>query len=145
MLEGGIVRTKSDDPLQTRLETIHREIADVISQFKPQEMAIEDLHARYRNLKTAIIMGHARGVAVLAAGQAGIAVFNYQPTRVKSVVTGTGRADKEQMLKAVKIRLRLEQDLKQQDVADALGIAICHAQTTEGSNIAQILELNRAR
>lgn len=131
MVEGGVIRTKSEDDLEERLLVIHSEISEVISEFSPDVMAIEDLHSRYRNLKTAIIMGHARGVAVLAAGEAGIKVHNYQATRVKSVVTGSGRADKGQMLAAVRMHLRLGDGLKQPDVADALGIAICHVQISE--------------
>ncbi len=131
MIEGGVIRTKPRDSIEHRLLVIHRELTDVITEFEPREMAIEDLHSRYRNLKTAIIMGHARGVAVLAAGQAGISVHHYQPTRVKSVVAGSGRAGKSEMLTAVGMRLNLRQDLKQRDVADALGIAICHAHISQ--------------
>ena len=133
MIEGGVIRTNAKDPIERRLRVIHREVVDVIAEFEPHEMAIEDLHSRYRNLKTAIIMGHARGVAVLAAGQADVEVHHYQPTRVKSVVAGSGRADKGEMLTAVGMRLQLHQDLKQQDVADALGIAICHAQISQSA------------
>lgn len=129
LVEGGVVRTKSDQPLAERLEVIHRQIAQVIAEFAPHAMAIEAVHSRYRNLKTAIIMGHARGAIVLAAGQSGIPVFDYPPTRVKSVVAGNGRAGKPEMLAAVRMRLAIgDQRLKQYDVADALGVAICHVQ-----------------
>ena len=134
LVEGGLIRTKSTDPLPHRLSTIHAKITEVISEFKPDVMAIEALHSRYRNLKTAIIMGHARGAVVLAGGQAQIPVHDYAPTRVKSVVAGNGRAGKPEMLAAVKLRLGIRDSLKQFDVADALGVAICHAQLTTSSS-----------
>ncbi len=131
LLEGGIVRTKSAEQLEQRLKTIHATLAEVIEEFQPDEMAIEDLHSRYRNLKTAIVMGHARGVALLAAGNADIPVYHYQPTRVKSIVAGSGRADKAQMKRAVSMRLGLEAEIPQEDVADAAGVAICHVHVTD--------------
>ncbi len=126
LLEGGLIRTKSSESLEQRLKTINVTLTEVIEEFKPDEVAIEDLHARYRNLKTAIIMGHARGVAILAAGNAGIPVHHYQATRVKSIVAGSGRADKDQMKRAVSMRLGLATEIEKDDVADAVGIAICH-------------------
>lgn len=126
LLEGGLIRTKSSDSLEQRLKTINSTLSEVIEEFEPDEVAIEDLHARYRNLKTAIIMGHARGVAILAAGNADLPVHHYQPARVKSIVAGSGRADKAQMKRAVSMRLGLSNEIDKDDVADAVGIAICH-------------------
>ncbi len=126
LLEGGLIRTKADETLEQRLRIINQTLSEVISEFSPDEVAIEDLHSRYRNLKTAIIMGHARGVAILAAGNAELPVHHYQPTRVKSIVAGSGRADKAQMKRAVSIRLGLNEEISNADVADAIGIAICH-------------------
>ena len=134
LVEGGTIRTKSSDPLEFRLTVIHKQLTDVLDEFEPTVMAIEALHARYRNLKTAIIMGHARGTAVLAAGQAGIPVHDYAPTRVKSIVAGNGRAGKPEMLAAVRLRLGINESLKQYDVADALGVAICHAQLSTSTS-----------
>ena len=128
LVEGGVIRTKASDTLEYRLALIHQEITAIINEFKPEVMAIESLHSRYRNLKTAIIMGHARGTVVLAGGQAQIPVHHYAPTRVKLVVAGNGRAGKPEMLAAVRIRLGIGDSLNQYDVADALGVAICHAQ-----------------
>ena len=112
------------------MKTINSTLSEVIEEFEPDEVAIEDLHARYRNLKTAIIMGHARGVAILAAGSADIPVHHYQPTRVKSIVAGSGNADKAQMKRAVSMRLGLATEIAKDDVADAVGIAICHVHVT---------------
>lgn len=130
LVEGGLIRTKSSESLERRLKIINQTLDEIIEEFKPDEVAIEDLHARYRNLKTAIIMGHARGVAILSAGKADIPVHHYQPTRVKSIVAGSGRADKAQMKRAVSMRLGLSEEISKEDVADAVGIAICHVQVT---------------
>ena len=135
LLEGGLIRTKASDELGKRLRVINKTLGDVIEEFGPDEVAIEDLHSRYRNLKTAIIMGHARGVAILAAGSAGIPVHHYQPTRVKSIVAGSGRADKAQMKRAVSMRLGLGEEITKDDVADAVGIAICHVHVTGSSAV----------
>lgn len=125
-VEGGFSKTKASDSLEFRLKTIYHDIREVLEEHAPNHMAVEDLHVRYRNVKTAIIMGHARGVAVLAAGEAGIPVFHYQPTRAKTIVTGSGRADKLQVQKAVAVHLGLS-GLENEHVADAFSIAICHA------------------
>ncbi len=137
LLEGGLVRTKANEALEERLRTINETLEEVIEEFEPDEVAIEDLHSRYRNLKTAIIMGHARGVAILAAGRANIPVHHYQPTRVKSIVAGSGRADKAQMKRAVSLRLGLTEDIAKDDVADAVGIAICHIHVTGSSAVSE--------
>ena len=137
LLEGGLVRTKSSEPLERRLRVISETLSEIIEEFEPDEVAIEDLHSRYRNLKTAIIMGHARGVAILAAGSANIPVHHYQPTRVKSIVTGSGRADKAQMKRAVSMRLGLTEEIQKDDVADAVGIAICHIHVTGSPEIVE--------
>lgn len=134
LIEGGVIRTKPSETLEARLAVIHQKIIEILHEFKPEAMAIESLHSRYRNLKTAIIMGHARGAVVLAGGQLNIPVHDYPPTRVKSIVAGNGRAGKPEMLAAVKLRLRLNDALKQYDVADALGVAICHAQLSTSTS-----------
>ena len=137
LIEGGLIRTKSSEALEQRLRVINETLSEVIEEFRPDEVAIEDLHSRYRNLKTAIIMGHARGVAILAAGNADVPVHHYQPTRVKSIVAGSGRADKAQMRRAVSMRLGLDDEIKQEDVADAVGIAICHVHVTGTPELAE--------
>ena len=127
VVEGGVIRTKSSDPLERRLHEIFTSITGVLDQHRPACMAIEDLHSNPRFAKTAILMGHARGVLVLAAGAAGIPVFDYAPTRAKNVVTGSGRAPKEQVMLAVAAHLREPAVTKNEHVADAFAIALCHA------------------
>ena len=140
LLEGGLVRTKSSEALEERLRVINATLSEIIEEFAPDEVAIEDLHSRYRNLKTAIIMGHARGVAILAAGSAGIPVHHYQPTRVKNVVAGSGRADKAEMKRAVSMRFGMTEEIAQEDVADAAGIAICHVHMTGSPQVTEMVK-----
>lgn len=127
VIEGGVVRTNSKTPLEERLHTIFQAVQEVISELQPEVMAIEDLHSQPKFAKTAIMMGHARGVVVMAAGAAGMQVFNYQPNRAKSVVTGAGHAPKDQVMRAVAAHLNDEQVTKNEHVADAFAIALCHA------------------
>lgn len=135
-VEGGVVRTKSGEPMEQRLFRIYSAIRDVIREFKPEVVAIEDLHARFA--KTALLLGHARGVVVMAAGEADLPVFNYQPTRAKNLVTGSGRADKEQMKQAVAAHLKNPDAAKNEHVADAFSIAIAHSIMAESSAVAAI-------
>ena len=126
-VEGGVIRTKSSDPMEKRLYIIFENISEIIEEFSPSEMAIEDLHSRVKFAKTAILMGHARGVVVMAAGKSNIKVIDYQPTKAKNLVSGFGRASKEQIKHAVSMHLGDIQVTKNEHVADAFSIALCHA------------------
>lgn len=123
--EAGVVRSRTSDGIETRLAEIHAGIRDVIANHAPQRMAIEQLFSHYQRPQTAILMGHARGVICLAAGDAGIPVTHYPPARVKKVLTGNGRAPKHQMQVAVQLQLDLPQLPEPADVADAMAVAIC--------------------
>lgn len=125
LLEAGVVRTRAKGTMQARLTELHAGVAEVIEAFRPDQMAIEQLFSHYERVRTAILMGHARGVICLAAGQADVPVSSYEPTRVKKTLTGNGRAAKPQMQLAVKLQLRLAAVPEPHDVADALAIAIC--------------------
>jgi crossover junction endodeoxyribonuclease RuvC len=127
VVEGGVVRTSASAPLEQRLHTIFKGLQDVIAETKPDAMAIEDLHSQPKFVKTAIMMGHARGVVVMAAGAAGVPVFDYQPNRAKSVVSGAGHAPKDQVMRAVASQLGDEAVASNEHVADAFAIALCHA------------------
>ena len=127
VIEGGVVKTASKDPLEERLHTIYQSIKEVIDEHRPDAMAIEDLHSHPKFARTAIMMGHARGVVVMAAGAVGMPVFDYQPNRAKSVVTGSGHAPKDQVMKAVASHLRNDDVARNEHVADAFAIALCHA------------------
>jgi crossover junction endodeoxyribonuclease RuvC len=125
LLEAGIVRTRASGSIESRLTELHAGVTEVIQAHKPERLAVEQLFSHYERVRTAILMGHARGVICLAAGQAGIPVTTFEPTRVKKTLTGNGRAAKSQMQMAVKLQLRLAQLPEPHDVADALAIAIC--------------------
>lgn len=126
-VEGGVIRTKSSDPLEKRLNIIFENVSQIIEEFSPVEMAIEDLHSRVKFAKTAILMGHARGVIVMAAGRSNLNVIDYQPTKAKNLVSGFGRASKDQIKQAVSMHLGDIQVTKNEHVADAFSIALCHA------------------
>lgn len=122
----GCVETKSDLTISERLRQIYTEISKIIAKHKPDEFAIEELFFN-TNAKTALIVGHARGVALLLAGQKQLSVSEYTPLQVKIALTGYGRAEKNQIGQMVKIILGLQMIPKPDDAADALAIAITHA------------------
>jgi crossover junction endodeoxyribonuclease RuvC len=123
LLEAGTVRSRSES-LETRLAEIHSGVREVLEAFRPGAVAIEQLFVHARFPKTAILMGHARGVICLAAAQAKLAVHHYLPNRVKSTLTGNGHAGKEQMQMAVQRELGLVSRPEPADAADALAIAL---------------------
>jgi crossover junction endodeoxyribonuclease RuvC len=127
LVEAGVVRGKTKGSLAARLQEIHDGVADVIKSLEPEAMALEKLYAHYDRPTTAILMGHARGVIVLAATQAGIGVHDYAATQVKKTLTGSGHAPKAQIQEAIRRELRLAKIPEPPDVADALAIALCHA------------------
>ena len=124
--EAGIVRGKTRGSLTARLLEIHQGVADVIAALGPSVMALEQLYSHYNRPRTAILMGHARGVICLAAAQAGIPVIHYSATQVKRILTGAGRAGKAQVQRAIQRELGLATVPEPPDVADALAIALCH-------------------
>ncbi len=124
--EAGVVRGKTKDSLTARLKEIHDGVCEVIDALKPSVVAIEQLYSHYERPRTAILMGHARGVICLAAVKAGLEVVNYSATQVKKILTGNGHASKEQVQHAVKFELKLSTLPEPADVSDALAIALCH-------------------
>lgn len=126
LIEAGMVRGKSRGDLAARLHEIHEGIAEVIASLKPGVLAIEELYSHYERPRTAILMGHARGVICLAATQAGIPVRSYPSTQVKRILTGNGRAPKNQMQQAICHEFGLAAPPEPSDVADAMAIALCH-------------------
>jgi len=126
LCEAGIVRGRSRGSISARVEEIHRGVTDVIRSLRPDAMAVEELYSHYARPRTAILMGHARGVICLAAAPAGIPVVHYSATQVKKITTGSGRASKAQIQSAVQHELGLSAPPEPPDVADALAIALCH-------------------
>ncbi len=125
LIEAGIVRSKAKASLEERLAEIHQGVDEVLRQHCPDFMALEQLFSHYARPKTAILMGHARGVICLAAANCGVSVKSFEPTKVKKVMTGNGHAPKSQMQMAVKLQLNLKEVPEPADVADALAIAVC--------------------
>ncbi len=125
LVAAGAIRTPSRLPLAERLLKIGQELARLIEQYAPEAAAVEEVFMA-RNAKSALRLGHVRGVALAEAARAGIPVSAYSPLQVKSSVVGYGRAEKHQVQQMVKALLGLEQPPASQDAADALAIAICH-------------------
>ena len=109
--------------MSARLTIIYNGLVDIIERYGPDAFAIEELFFN-KNIKTALTVGHARGVAILAGSESGVQVYEYTPLQVKQAVVGYGRADKNQIQQMVKIILNLKEIPKPDDVADALAVAI---------------------
>ncbi|MFP6763770.1 MAG: crossover junction endodeoxyribonuclease RuvC [Planctomycetaceae bacterium] len=124
--EGGIIRSTAKLPLSERVCEIATGLRDVIAELRPSVMAIEQIFSHTRNPKTAILMAHARGVILLCASERKLPVVHYSATQIKKLLTGNGRAGKEQIQHAVTHELRLKQILEPNDVADAVAVALCH-------------------
>lgn len=126
MVEAGVVRTDGREPIGPRLAEIAREVQAILEQFRPDAVAIEELYSHYGHPRTAIIMGHARGIVFLKAAEAGLAVYPYASTRIKKSLTGNGRAGKLQVQRMIASTLGLSCPPEPPDVADALAVALCH-------------------
>ncbi|MCW5875186.1 MAG: crossover junction endodeoxyribonuclease RuvC [Anaerolineales bacterium] len=127
-VDWGVIVTPVKMPLGERLVHIHASLVTLLETHRPQAAAVESLFFQ-RNVRTAMSVGQARGVVLLALQQAGLAVADYTPNQVKQAVSGYGAADKQQMQSMVKTLLSLSELPKPDDAADALAIAICHLNT----------------
>lgn len=125
----GVIRTPVEEPIGQRLAVLFANLTEVIAQHRPDVVALETVFTN-RNLNTAISVGRASGVAILAAAQGGIPVAEYAPTAVKSAVTGDGSADKQGVAAMVARLLRLESPPSPADAADALAVALCHLRSS---------------
>ena len=126
LIEAGVLRSRDKDALEQRLLEIHRGIVEVLHEFAPTVMVVEELYSKYAHPRTAILMGHARGVICVAAAERDIPVISYAATRIKNSLTGHGRASKEQVQRMVQHTFGLVQTPHPPDVADALAVALCH-------------------
>jgi crossover junction endodeoxyribonuclease RuvC len=124
-IDNGVIPTSSSQPLAERLHLIHRELSRIIGCYGPQAVAVEQIFLA-KNALSALKLGHARGVAMLAGTLAGLPVAEYSALQVKSAVVGYGKADKGQVQHMVRILLALP-EIAQEDASDALAVAICHA------------------
>ena len=128
LIDAGLIETWPDEPMSERLVTLYEGVVELLQEFNPDVVAIEQLFFA-RNVTTAITVGQARGVVILAAAQAGISIAEYTPSEIKHAIAGHGKADKPQMQEMVRLILNLPTIPQPGDAADALAIAICHNQT----------------
>ena len=121
----GVITTPADQPLPQRLQAIYRGLTAIIGEHRPDQVAVEELFFS-RNVRTALSVGQARGVVLLAAAEAGLPLYEYKPLEVKQTVAGYGGADKRQVQEMVRLLLDLEQVPEPDDAADAVAVAVCH-------------------
>lgn len=126
VIENGVVTTSSRTTTPERLSILYKNLNEIIKEFKPDEFAIEELFFN-QNVKTAITVGHARGIQILSAQENNLPIYEYTPLQIKQAITGYGRANKSQMQKTVTTLLNLKEIPKPDDAADALSVALCHA------------------
>jgi len=129
-LKYGCVKTPPNSERTDRLIHIFNSLCDIIKKNQPSEVAVEELFF-FKNHKTVISVAEARGVAIVAAKKFGLPVFEYTPLQVKQALTGYGRADKAQMQEMVRLTCKLKECPRPDDAADALAVAICHAQSNQ--------------
>ena len=125
-LDGGVIATDGREPLERRLVRIHARVRDLIIEHKPQAVAIEDLFFG-NNARSAFSVGQARGAVMLSAGLCGVPAYSYTPQAVKQAVCGSGSAAKDQVQRMVGALLSLPEPPQPDHAADALAVAICHA------------------
>ncbi|MCK4897174.1 MAG: crossover junction endodeoxyribonuclease RuvC [Anaerolineales bacterium] len=130
----GVIETPARLPMPERLLQLHKGLAEIISLHRPENGAVEKLFFQ-KNVRTAISVGQARGVALLALAEQGISISEYTPMEVKQAVTGYGGADKNQVQQMVKALLNLEELPRPDDAADALAVAICHLHSAQMQSI----------
>ena len=123
--EGGIIRSTVERTLAQRVYEIAKGLREVIDEFSPQVMGIEQVFSTGKFPKTALLMAHVRGAILLTAAEREIPIVHYTPTQIKRLLTGSGRASKSQIQFAVKNELHLEQIPEPNDVADASAVALC--------------------
>ncbi len=129
VVDAGVVRSaaaRESADMAKRVKTLYDGVCEVVDEWRPAVMVVEQLYAHYDHPRTAILMAHARGAYFLAGAQRGIPVLSYASTKEKKLKTGSGRASKEQMQHAIARELGLAKLPEPHDVADALGVALCH-------------------
>jgi crossover junction endodeoxyribonuclease RuvC len=134
----GAIKTRTTSTFPEKLLVIHSRLSTLLSECRPDAVAIENIfHAV--NARSALKLGHARGVAMLAAAEAGVAIYEYTPAEVKRVVVGYGRAEKPQVQQMIKMLLGLAEAPSPYDAADALAVAVCHIHSQPGARTAEAI------
>lgn len=143
LLQYGVITTPAGIPLSRRLVQISEDMEQLIRQFQPDEMAVEELFFS-KNITTGIAVAHGRGVILLAAEKLGVPVFEYTPMQVKQAVVGYGAAQKRQVMLMTQRLLGMKEVPKPDDAADALAIAICHGRSaTSLMNTERVFDANK--
>ena len=127
LIEAGVIRIASGSAIEQKLNRLAEDTQSLLESFKPDVVAVEELYSHYAHPRTAILMGHARGVILQKCAQAAIEVRSFSATRIKKSLTGNGRASKEQVQKTIQTILSLPQIPEPNDVADAIATAMCCA------------------
>jgi len=125
LVDCGVITTAAGRPLPERLQAIYQGLAAVAREHQPQQAAVEELFFS-RNVRTALSVGHARGVVLLALADAGLAIHEYKPLEIKQAITGYGGAGKQQVQEMVRLLLNLDTVPEPDDAADAVAVAVCH-------------------
>jgi crossover junction endodeoxyribonuclease RuvC len=125
LLVCGVISTTPQETMPMRLRSIYRDLRTLIAQWAPDALAVEELFFS-RNVTTALTVGQARGVVLLAGAEADLPIFEYKPAAVKQAIAGYGGADKQQVQQMVRLLLHLEQVPRPDDAADAVALAVCH-------------------
>jgi len=129
LIEAGVFRTDAGLAIETRLNQIADDMNALLKKFQPDLVAVEELYSHYAHPKTAILMGHARGVILHKAAQSAVKVKSFSATRIKKSITGNGRASKQQVQRTIQTILSLPELPEPNDVADAIAVALCCANT----------------
>ena len=137
LVECGVIRTSARDTLPVRLREIYEDVRDLIERHRPDALAIEDVFYA-RNVRTTVVLGHARGVVLLASEQAGVSVHEYPPAEIKKCVVGTGAATKEQVQFMVTRLLRLRSAPHPSDASDGAAVALAHIMSARLPRISDI-------
>ena len=138
LVEGSALRTCAGDGLPARLQALYEGVSEAIEELRPQVVIVESLYSKYRHPRTAILMGHARGVIYLAAQRYGVEVVAYPASQVKRALTGAGRASKLQVAEMVCRLLGLAEIPSPLDVTDALALALCHARPARLDSVGKL-------
>jgi crossover junction endodeoxyribonuclease RuvC len=125
MVACGVLSLPHKVPVEQRLSSLYRKLGEIVARYKPDEVAIEEPFVA-GNARSALAIGRAQAIAILAAANENLQIFRYLPTQVKQQVTNYGASDKEQVQEMVRLQLRLAQPPHPSDAADALAVAICH-------------------
>jgi crossover junction endodeoxyribonuclease RuvC len=133
LIDGGIIRLNAKTSIAQRLVELETELDSLLDEHKPDLCAIEQLYSNYTHPRTAILMGHARGVIMLIAQRRGIRVEEFAANRIKQSLTGHGHASKQQMQRAIQSQFNLAAPPQPADVADAVAVALCCGRALEGS------------